>query len=120
MSSDGGGDETGYGKPPQRTRSQEVQSGNPKHQYPKRVESTVELIDKLLLKPIEITVGEKSRKVTTLEAILFRLWQKEVLVDAHALKIRLQLQDRDAIVQLISGIAVHTDKLVVRLRSDQT
>ena len=93
MSSDGVGDETSNGKPPQRTRWQEGQSGNPKHQYPKRVESTVELIDKLLLKPIEITVGEKSRKVTTLEAILFRPWQKEVLGDAQALKIRLKYQE---------------------------
>jgi hypothetical protein len=38
-------------------------------------------------------VGEKSRRVTTLEAILFRLWQKEVLGDPHALKIRLKYQE---------------------------
>src|ERR1700733_8344021 len=93
MSSDGDDDETGYGKPPKHTRWTEGQSGNPKRLYPKRVETTVELIDKLLLKPVEITVGEKSRKVTTLEAILFRLWQKEVIGDARALKIRLKYQE---------------------------
>jgi hypothetical protein len=93
MSSDGDDDETGYGKPPKHTRWKEGQSGNPKRKYTKRVETTVELIDKLLLKPVEITVGEKSRKVTTLEAILFRLWQKEVLGDARALKIRLKFQE---------------------------
>jgi Family of unknown function (DUF5681) len=92
MSSDGD-DEVGYGKPPKHTQWQEGRSGNPKRQYPKRVETTMELIDKLLLKPIEITVGEKSRKVTTLEAILFRLWQKEVLGDPRALKIRLKYQE---------------------------
>jgi site-specific DNA recombinase len=32
----------------------------------------------------------------------------------------LQLQDRNTLVQLIAGIVVHTDKLVVRLKSDQT
>jgi Family of unknown function (DUF5681) len=93
MSSDGDDDETGYGKPPKHTRWKEGQSGNPKRKYTNRVETTVELIDKLLLKPVEITVGEKSRKVTTLEAILFRLWQKEVLGDARALKIRLKFQE---------------------------
>ena len=49
MSSDGD-DETGYGKPPKHTRWQEGQSGNPKQiQYPKRVETAVELIDKLFV-----------------------------------------------------------------------
>jgi hypothetical protein len=93
MSSDGDDDETGYGKPPKHTRWAEGESGNPNRRYPKRVETTVELIDKLLLKPVEITVGEKSRRVTTLEAILFRLWQKEVLGDTRALKIRLKFQE---------------------------
>jgi site-specific DNA recombinase len=32
----------------------------------------------------------------------------------------LLLRDREALVQLVAGIVVHTDKLVVRLRSDQT
>jgi Family of unknown function (DUF5681) len=93
MSADGDDDETGYGNPPKHTRWKDGESGNPKRRYPKRVETTVELIDRLLLKPVEITVGEKSRKVTTLEAILFRLWQKEVAGDTRALKIRLKFQE---------------------------
>jgi site-specific DNA recombinase len=32
----------------------------------------------------------------------------------------LQLQDRDTLVQLITGIVVHTDKIVVQLKSDHT
>jgi hypothetical protein len=93
MSPDGNDDKTGYRNPPKHTQWKDGQSGNPERRYPKRVESTVELIDKLLLKPVEITVGEKSRRVTTLEAILFRLWQKEVQGDARALKIRLKYQE---------------------------
>ncbi|MGA2057929.1 MAG: DUF5681 domain-containing protein [Bradyrhizobium sp.] len=93
MSSDGDDDKTGYRNPPARTRWKEGESGNRQRRYPKRVETTIELIDRLLLKPVEITVGEKSRKVTTLEAILFRLWQKEVLGDTRALKIRLKFQE---------------------------
>jgi hypothetical protein len=93
MSSDGDEDRTGYGKPPKHTRWKDGESGNPERRYPKRVETTVELIDRLLLKPVDITVGEKSRRVTTLEAILFRLWQKEVHGDSRALKIRLKYQE---------------------------
>src|ERR1700733_736312 len=93
MSPDGDNDETGYGKPPKHSRWKDGESGNKQRRYPKRVETTIELIDKLLLKPVEITVGEKSRRVTTLEAILFRLWQKEVGGDTRALKIRLKFQE---------------------------
>ena len=88
MSADGDDLKTGYKNPPKHTRWKEGQSGNPERRYPKRVETSVDLIDRLLLKPVEITVGEKSRRVTTLEAILFRLWQKEVVGDARALRIR--------------------------------
>jgi hypothetical protein len=93
MSSDGDDDETGYGKPPKHSRWRDGQSGNPERRYPKRAETTVELIDKLLLKLVEITVGDKSRQVTTLEAILYRLWLKEVAGDARALKIRMKYQE---------------------------
>jgi hypothetical protein len=93
MSSDGDDDKTGYRRPPKHTQWKQGQSGNPKRRYPKRVENTVDLIDRLLLKPVEITVGETSRRVTTLEAILFRLWQKEVLGDARALRIRLKYEE---------------------------
>lgn len=93
MSSDGDEDRTGFGKPPKHTRWKEGESGNQKRRYPKRVATTVELIDKLLLRPVEITVGDKTRKVTTLEAILYRLWLKEVAGDARALKIRMKFQE---------------------------
>ncbi len=94
MSADQPDDErTGYRKPPKQFRWKEGQSGNPERRYRKRVETTVDLIDRLLLKPVEITVGETSRKVTTLEAILYRLWQKEVLGDARALRIRLKYEE---------------------------
>jgi Family of unknown function (DUF5681) len=83
----------GYGKPPKHTRWKEGQTGNPNRRYPKHRESTVELIDRLLLKQVEITVRETALKVTTLEAILLRLWLKVVAGDAHALKIWLKFQE---------------------------
>jgi hypothetical protein len=93
MSSDQDDDRPGYGNTPRHTRWKPGESGNPKRRYPKPVETAVELIDKLLLNPIEITVGGKSRRVTTLEAILYRLWQMEVAGDARALKVRLKYQE---------------------------
>src|ERR1700722_2448742 len=59
MSADGDDDKTGYGNPPKHARWKDGESGNPKRRYPKRVETTIELIDKLLLKQVDITVGEK-------------------------------------------------------------
>ena len=92
MSDEQEDNKTGYGKPPKHTRWKPDQSGNPKRLYPRRSQNTVELIDRLLLKPVEITEGDTTRKVTTLEAILLRLWQKEVRGDTRALKIRLKYQ----------------------------
>jgi len=93
MSSEEKDNQTGYGRPPKHTRWKPGQPGNPERRYPKRRDTTVELIDRLLLKPVEITVGDRSRRVTTLEAILYRLFQKEVLGDARALKIRLKFEE---------------------------
>lgn len=93
MSSDGDDNETGDRKPPKDTRRKDGKRGKRKHKNPKRADTTVELIDKLLLMPVEITFGEKSRRVPTLEAILYRVWQKEVLGDTRALKIRLKYQE---------------------------
>jgi Family of unknown function (DUF5681) len=93
MSSGGDDNQTGYGRPPKHTQWKPGQPGNPARRYPKRVETTVELIDRLLMQLVEITVGEKSRRVTTLEAILFRLLQKELVGDPRALKIRLKFEE---------------------------
>ena len=93
MSDEQEDNKTGYGKPPKHTRWKPDQSGNPKRLYPRRSQNTVELIDRLLLKPVEITEGDTTRKVTTLEAILFRLLQKELVGDARALKIRLKFEE---------------------------
>jgi hypothetical protein len=93
MSSDGDDDETGNQSPSKDARQKHRKRDDRKLKTPKRAETTVELIDKLLLQVIEIAVIGKPRKVTTLEAILFRLWEKEVLGDTRALKIRLKYQE---------------------------
>jgi site-specific DNA recombinase len=60
-------------------------SGNPKRRYPARTYSTVEMIDRLFLSPVEITVNGEPSKVSTLEAILLQLWLKEVSGNRAAL-----------------------------------
>ena len=85
--------EIGYGHPPKQTRWKKGQSGNPGRRYPARSKGTVEMIDRLFLKPVEITVNGKTKTVSTLEAIVLQLWLKEVSGDRRALNVRLKYQE---------------------------
>ncbi len=71
--------EVGYGRPPIETRWKKGQSGNagPKKRKPASV-ATMEIIDRLLAEPVEIVESGVPRKVSTLEAILMRLWAAEM------------------------------------------
>ena len=86
-------DDVGYGRPPKKTRWKKGQSGNPKRQYPARNKSTVEMIDRFFLKPVEVTVDGETKMVPTLEAILLQLWLKEVSGDPRAMKVLLKYQE---------------------------
>ncbi len=90
-----GDDEVGYGRPPKRTRWQKGQSGNPGRRRARRVATTSEIIDKLLLAPIDITESGRPRRVTTLEAILLQLWKKELEGNRRALAVRLKYEELD-------------------------
>ena len=85
--------EVGYGRPPKETRWKKGQSGNAsaKKRGPAAV-ATVEIIDRLFVKPVEIIENGVARKVSTLEAILMRLWAAEMSGSKRAGKIRLQFQ----------------------------
>ena len=85
--------DAGYGRPPTTTRWKKGQSGNPRRRYPARSRSTVEMIDRLFLRPVEITVNGETQRVTTLEAILLQLWMKEVAGNQRALSVRLKYQE---------------------------
>jgi hypothetical protein len=86
--------EVGYGRPPKGTRWKKGQSGNAsaKKRRPAAV-ATVEIIDRLFVKPVEIVENGVARKVSTLEAILMRLWAAEMSGSKRAGKIRLQFQE---------------------------
>ena len=84
-------DAIGYGRPPKETRWKKGQSGNagPKKRRSASV-ATVEIIDRLFGKPVEIVENGLVRKVSTLEAILMRLWAAEMSGSKRAGKVRLQ------------------------------
>ena len=52
--------------------------------------ATVEIIDRLFVKPVEIVENGVARKVSTLEAILMRLWAAEMSGSKRAGRVRLQ------------------------------
>jgi hypothetical protein len=93
VSTDPKNSDVGYGRPPTKTRWKKGQSGNPRRRYPARSRTTVEMIDRLFLKPVEITVNGETQRVTTLEAILLQLWMKEVAGNQRALIVRLKYQE---------------------------
>ena len=94
MNAPGDAYEVGYGRPPKETQWKKGQSGNAgaKKRGPAAV-ATVEIIDRLFVKPVEIVENGVARKVGTLEAILMQLWAAELSGSKRAGKVRLQFQE---------------------------
>jgi hypothetical protein len=86
-------DDVGYGRPPKRSRFPKGKSGNQNRRHPKRSEGRFEMMTRILLKPVDITVSGESKKVTTLEAILFQLRAKELSDHPRASSIRLKYEE---------------------------
>ncbi len=86
-------DNVGYGRPPKRTRFAKGASRNRNRRYRKRSEGRAEMMTRLLLKPVEITVSGKTKKVTALEAILLQLRAKELADHPRATSIRLKYEE---------------------------
>ena len=95
--------EVGSGRPPKRTQWKKGQSGNRGRRKARRAATTAEIINKLLLAPVDITENGKTRRVTTLEAIILQLWRKELAGDRRALAVRLKYQE---LAQQHAGIKI--------------
>jgi Family of unknown function (DUF5681) len=93
MSSPPDNDGCGYGRPPEHTRWKKGQCGNSKPRKSPGPKGTVEMIDRLFLKPVEIAVNGVTKNVTTLEAILLQLWLKEMSGNRPALRVRLKYEE---------------------------
>jgi hypothetical protein len=72
------GDAVGYGHPPTKTRWKKGQSGNPRKIRPKREESAVSLIDRLLVTSVKIVKNGIPTKMPALNAIMYQLLQKSL------------------------------------------
>jgi Family of unknown function (DUF5681) len=76
MTSPSDGDAVGYASPPQNTRWKKGQSGNPRNIRPKPEETTIALIDRLLVAPIKIVKNGVPTRMPALNAIMHQLLQK--------------------------------------------
>jgi hypothetical protein len=79
----------GYGRPPLKTRWKKGESGNPRRK-PKRAESIVDMVDRLLLSQVKLTLNGEVKNVTALEAIVSQLQLKEMSGNPRASRILLR------------------------------
>jgi Family of unknown function (DUF5681) len=79
----------GYGQPPPETRWKKGQSGNPRRK-PKRTERIIDMVDRLLLSQVKLTLNGEVKNVTALEAIVSQLQLKEMSGSARASRILLK------------------------------
>jgi hypothetical protein len=84
MSGSGKGYDVGYRRPPRATQWPKGQSANPGGRSSARSISVAEMIDKLLLTMVKITMNGDSKRVAALEVILEQLWNKGIAGDRRA------------------------------------
>ena len=84
MSGSGKDYKVGYRRPPRATQWPKGQSANPGGRSSPRSISVAEMIDKLLLTMVKITVNGDSKRVVVLEVILEQLWNKGIAGDRRA------------------------------------
>jgi hypothetical protein len=87
MSSSGKNYKVGYRRPPRATQWKKGQSANPGGRSSPRSISVAEMIDKLLLTMVKITVNGDSKRVAVLEVILEQLWNKWIAGDHRAMAV---------------------------------
>ena len=84
MSRSGKGYKIGHRRPPKATQWKKGKSANPGGRSSPRPTGLLEIIDKLLLTHVKITIDGVSKRVSTLEAILQQLWSKGIAGDRRA------------------------------------
>ncbi len=83
----------GYGRPPKETRFTPGKSGNPIGRR-KGSRSDAAVLDDVFRQKIEVTENGKTRRVTALEAIFYRLRNDALRGDAKAIKLLIELRRR--------------------------
>ncbi|HEU5235960.1 MAG TPA: DUF5681 domain-containing protein [Pyrinomonadaceae bacterium] len=85
--------EVGRGRPPQQTRWQKGQTGNPNRIRKRIATPIVEMIDEFFAREIEIVENGFSRRVTNFEAILLQLWTKAMAGNRRAVNVFLKYKE---------------------------
>ena len=85
--------EVGYKRPPKWTRWRKGQSGNAGRKRKAASVDTVEIIDRMFAEQIDIVENGIPRKMTALEAIVLRIWAKEMSGSKRASAVRLKYQE---------------------------
>jgi hypothetical protein len=98
----------GYGKPPRHGQFRPGQSGHGKGR-PKGARSLKSLVKATLKAPVKVTSEGKSRKVSTLEAMLLRLREKALGGDLRALDRLLQLAQAYCEDELAAAIGLSVE-----------
>jgi hypothetical protein len=93
MSAPSDDDEIGYGRAPKRTRFRKGESRNRNRRYRKRSEGRAEMMTRILLKPVDITVSGERKRITALEAIVLQLRAKDLSDHPRASKVRLKYEE---------------------------
>ena len=102
--------EVGYGKPPEHTRFQKGQSGNPKGR-PKGALNVVTVLNRSLREKVVVVEHGKRRAITKLEAAFKQLVNKAAQGDARALQ---------QLLSLGSLIGVEPPRAMTALDHDET
>jgi hypothetical protein len=79
----------GYGRPPLETRWKKGESGNPRKK-PRRQENIVEMLDRLLLSPVNVSLNGETKRVSALDAIVSQIQVKEMSGNASASRLLLR------------------------------
>ncbi|MBN8966509.1 MAG: hypothetical protein J0H89_14330 [Rhizobiales bacterium] len=82
----------GRGRPPLDTRWKKGQSGNPRHRKRARTESVLVTIDRLLLRPIQLSLNGETRKQPALAAIVLQLLRKALSGNIRAYRVLIKYQ----------------------------
>jgi hypothetical protein len=93
MSASESDEAVGYMRPPKASRWREGQSGNPKGARKRTLLNGVETIDRLFAEQVDIVEHGVQRRMSVFEAILLRLWMKEIAGDRRAAVVRLKYEE---------------------------
>ena len=103
--------EIGYKRPPKATRWKQGQSGNPGRKRKRDLPDTIGIMDRMFAEPVTIVDQGVAKRVSVLEAILLRIWAKEMSGSKQAAAVRLKYQS-------LIPISTESPEIIIRERAE--